>query len=514
MKTTGSHQRRLMTVLVVEDSVTQAQLHRVNLSRHGFQVEWVTSLADVVKRLQKPGIDIVLLDLSLPDSEGIETFFRVHAAAEATPIVVISAEDDEKVALQALKGGAQDYLIKGKAPGEAIVRCLYYAMERSQIEAELRHSEKLTRLILENSYDAFWAVDSAGEIIGWNKMAEHVFGYKREEVIGKTIAETLVLDRYLTKHLEIMEEMLTTGESPVLNRRSEILFRHKDGSEVPIELVVFRVELGDSRTFCAFAHDISERKQIEQRTKQLNEELERRVNERTAELVRANAELQQFAKIAAHDLQEPLRTIEGYVQLLEKRYKGKLDKDADEFIDFILDGTHRMVQLIQGVLTHSSIGATDLKPVEKVDMDEVVQTVKRNLQASISDAGARVEHDKLPTVIANKSEMLQLFQNLIGNAIKYRGDRAPVIKISAEENVHEWVFSVEDNGIGIDPKHAEKIFDMFARLHGKTQYAGTGIGLAICKKIVETHGGRIWVQSEPGRGSIFLFTLHRFTMTD
>lgn len=513
MKNTGST-RRLMRVLVVEDSVTQAQLHRVNLSRHGFEVEWVTSLARVVKRLQDPGIDIVLLDLSLPDSEGIDTFFRVHAAAETIPIVVISAEDDEKVALQALKGGAQDYLIKGKAPGEAIVRCLYYAMERAQIEAELRHSEKLTRLILENSYDAFWAIDSAGEIIGWNRMAEETFGFKRSEVIGKTLAETLILPRYLGQHLELMEEMLTTGTSRILNRRSEILMRTRDEREVPIELVVFKVELGDSKTFCAFAHDISERRAIQERTRELNEELERRVQERTAELVRSNAELHQFAKIASHDLQEPLRSIEGYAQLLAKRYKGKLDNEADEFIGFILDGVSRMVQLIQGVLTHSRIGATDLKPVEAVDMQEVLHTVQANLSALIRENHAQILFDNLPNVVANKSEMLQLMQNLVGNAIKYRGEIDPVIKISAEENVHEWVFSVEDNGIGIDAKYSEKIFDMFARLHGKTQYSGTGIGLAICKKIVETHGGRIWVQSEPGHGSIFLFTLHRFQMSE
>ncbi len=506
--------RRMMRVLVVEDSMTQAQLHRVNLSRHGFEVEWVTSLADVTKRLKQPGIDIVLLDLSLPDSDGIDTFFRVHAAAESIPIVVISAEDNENVAMQALKGGAQDYLIKGKAPGEAIVRCLYYAMERSQIEAELRHSEKMTRLMLENSYDAFFAVDQAGEIIGWNGQAENTFGYSRAEVIGKTLGETIVLPRFLYAHLRQMDKMLTTGESKILNRRSEILMRRKDGTEVPIELVVFKVDLGDSSTYCSFAHDISERHQIQLRNRQLNEELERRVEERTSELVRSNAELQQFAKIASHDLQEPLRTIEGYTNLLAKRYKGKLDQDADDFIDYIQDGASRMLLLIQGVLTHSSIGSTDLKPVEIVDVDDVIEIVTRNLSLAIHESDAKIEYHDLPTVVGNKSELVQLFQNLVGNAIKYRGTLSPVIKISAEENVHEWVFSVEDNGIGIDPKYSEKIFDMFARLHGKTEYSGTGIGLAICKKIVETHGGRIWVQSEPGRGSIFLFTLHRFNLSD
>lgn len=504
-----------MRVLVVEDSGTQAFLHKTILTRHGFEVESVGTLAEVLRRLKRPGIDIVLLDLSLSDSAGLDTFFKVHAAAEEVPVVVLSSHDDEATALQALKGGAQDYLIKGRARESDVSRCLQYAFERSQIEVELRHSEKMTRLILENSYDAFWAIDDTGEIIGWNKQAENTFGFKRSEVIGRTLAETIVLPRFLDSHERVMDEMLNNPQgSRVLNRRADILMQNKDGNEIPIELVVFPVQIGERQTFCAFAHDISERKELQERTRRLNEELERRVQERTAELARSNAELQQFAKIASHDLQEPLRTIEGYAKLIDKRYRGKLDSDGDEFIDFILDGCSRMVQIIQGVLNHANIGTTDLKPVQVVDLGTTIEEVLRNLTFIIRETGARVEVGELPQVVANKSELLQLFQNLISNAIKYRGEVPPLIKISAEENVHEWVFSVEDNGIGIDPKYSEKIFDMFARLHGKTQYSGTGIGLAICKKIVETHGGRIWVQSEPGRGSIFLFTLHRFVTAE
>jgi PAS domain S-box-containing protein len=387
-------------------------------------------------------------------------------------------------------------------------------MERAQIETELRQSEKMTRLILENSYDAFWAIDEAGEIIGWNRQAEATFGFKRDEVIGKTLAETIVLPRFLDSHLAVMDEMVTTGTSRVLNRRAEILMQTKDGTEVPIELVVFKVEVGDRYTFCAFAHDITERRAIAERTRRLNEELESRVQERTAELARSNAELGQFAKIASHDLQEPLRTVEGYATLLAKRYKGQLDSDADEFIDFILDGTTRMLQLIHDVLNHASIGTTDHKPVQVIETRMVVDQALKNLDMLIKDTKAKITVGDLPTVVASKAELVQLFQNLIGNALKYRGEATPVIKISCEENVHEWVFSVEDNGIGIDPKYSEKIFDMFSRLHGKTQYSGTGIGLAICKKIVETHGGRIWVQSAPGKGSIFLFTLLRIRSLD
>lgn len=479
----------------------------MQLQHDGFEVEWLTRLSDVLQRLTYSGIDVILLDLTLPDSSGINTFYEVHSLAEDLPIVILSADDDEDLALQAMKGGAQDYLIKGVATPDSLARCLHYAVERSQIEAELRHSEKLTRLILENSYDAFWAIDSAGEIIGWNKQAENTFGFKREEVIGKTLAETVVLDRYMDSHLATMEEMLTTGRSRILNRRADILMQRKDGSEVPVELVVFPVQVGERRTFCAFAHDISERRAIEERTRRLNEELEHRVQERTQALMQSNAQLQQFAKIASHDLQEPLRTIEGYANLLAKRYKGKLDADANEFIDFILDAISRMIELIQAVLVHSSIGANMVSAHAPVKMKEVMSEVLHNLKASIEESGTTVEVADLPDLVGNRTEIVQLFQNLIGNAIKYRGSAPPVIKVTCEENVHDLVFSVEDNGIGIEQQYAEKIFDMFARLHGKTQYRGTGIGLAICKKIVETHGGRIWVQSEPGKGSIFLFTL-------
>jgi PAS domain S-box-containing protein len=501
--------RRVLRVLLVEDSATQAHVRRSQLVRHGFEVEVLTRLSEVLKRLPQGGIDVVLLDLTLPDSTGIETFFAVHSVAEDLPVVILSADDDEDIALQAMKGGAQDYLIKGRATPDAIARCLYYAVERNQIEAELRHNEKMTRLILENSYDAFWAIDNAGEIIGWNKQAENTFGYSREEVIGKTIAETLVLPRFLENHLSVMDEMLATGTSRILNRRADILLRKKDGSEVPVELVIFPVQVGEIRTFCAFAHDISERQEIQERTKRLNEELENRVHERTQALINSNAQLQQFAKIASHDLQEPLRSIEGYANLLAKRYKGKLDSDADDFINFILDGISRMLDLIQAVLVHSGIGTSDVKVTAPVDMRKVLKEVLDNLEAAIAESHTKVEFGEMPTIMANRTEMVQLFQNLIGNGIKYRGEQAPVIRVTCEENVHEMVFSVEDNGIGIDPKYSGKIFDMFARLHGKTQYQGTGIGLAICKKIVETHGGRIWLQSEPGKGSIFIFTLPR-----
>ena len=229
---------------------------------------------------------------------------------------------------------------------------------------------------------------------------------------------------------------------------------------------------------------------------------EEKLKETMGGLARSNTELEQFAYVASHDLQEPLRMISSYVQLLERRYKGKLDTDADEFIGFAVDGANRMQRLINDLLMYSRVG-TRGKPFEPTDCNAVLGQTRANLSMAIEESRTVVTSDELPTITADEGQMVQLFQNLIGNAIKFCGDNAPRIHVSAEQNEDEWVFSVIDNGIGIDPEYYERIFSIFQRLHGKNHYPGTGIGLAVCKKIVERHGGRIWLMSEHGKGSTF-----------
>ena len=255
------------------------------------------------------------------------------------------------------------------------------------------------------------------------------------------------------------------------------------------------------------------KKRAEVDLRRSREELEQRVEERTAEVAsalkelrRSNADLEQFASVASHDLQEPLRVVAGFVQLLARRYRGKLDSDADEFVTFAVDGTKRMQRLIDDLLAYSRVG-TRGEPFASLDTNEVVDEALVNLEAAVTREGAAVTCAHLPDVVGDRTQFLQLFQNLLGNAIKFHGHEAPRVHVSAKRSDNAWTFAVQDNGIGIDSKHAEHVFAIFQRLHARTEYSGTGIGLAVCKRIVERHGGRIWFNSEPGAGTVFCFTI-------
>jgi light-regulated signal transduction histidine kinase (bacteriophytochrome) len=225
------------------------------------------------------------------------------------------------------------------------------------------------------------------------------------------------------------------------------------------------------------------------------------------ELKRSNVELQQFGYVASHDLQEPLRMVASYTQLLSNRYKGRLDSDADEFIAYAVDGCNRMQGLIQDLLAYSRSGANG-KALCKICGEDALKEALANLRATIEESGAIVTHDSLPAITTDDTQLVQVFQNLVGNAIKYRGVAVPQVHVSAmKDGGNEWIFSVRDNGLGIEPQYFERIFIIFQRLHGRQEFKGTGIGLAICKKIVERLGGRIWVESQLEKGSTFYFAL-------
>ncbi len=248
--------------------------------------------------------------------------------------------------------------------------------------------------------------------------------------------------------------------------------------------------------------DITRRKTDEAALREAHEALELKAKE----LERSNEELQQFAYVASHDLQEPLRMVSSYTQLLARRYGDKLDGDAHEFMDFVVDGAARMKQLIEDLLAYSRVG-TRGRALTPTDSGAALARALANLRGAQEASGAQVTHEAMPEVVADSGQLTQLFQNLIGNAMKFRGEEPPRIHVSAQTRERVWVFSVRDNGIGLDTQYADRIFMMFQRLHNKQEYPGTGIGLAICKKIVERHGGRIWVDSRPGEGSTFGLTI-------
>ncbi len=263
-------------------------------------------------------------------------------------------------------------------------------------------------------------------------------------------------------------------------------------------------ELGQLGTeFNRMAESLSEQ---EVQLRNYTAQLEQKVEERTVELTRSNADLAQFAYVASHDLQEPLRMVSSYLQLIEQRYKDKLDAAGTEFMNYAVDGATRMQTMINDLLTFSRVG-TRGKPFEPTDCEVILDQSLANLQMAIEDSQAIITHDPLPTVMADGTQMVPLFQNLIGNAIKFRRQEQMRVHISAQAKEKEWIFSVHDNGIGIDPQYAERIFVIFQRLHSKEEYPGTGIGLAVCKRVVERHGGKIWVESQPGQGSTFYFTI-------
>ncbi|HYR07471.1 MAG TPA: ATP-binding protein, partial [Longimicrobium sp.] len=280
-----------------------------------------------------------------------------------------------------------------------------------------------------------------------------------------------------------------------MGERGQISGRRRSGEVFPADASISKLEVGGGRIYTAVLRDVTDRFQAEEALAQ-----------QADELARSNAELEQFAYVASHDLQEPLRMVASYTQLLARRYGGQLDDDAHEFIGYAVDGVRRMQSLISDLLAYSRVGSRGVA-MERVDLNAVLDRTRDVLQTSLQEAGAEVTSDPLPTVPADPVQMGQVLQNLVGNALKFRGEAPPRVHVGARRSGAEWVISVQDNGIGIAPEYAHRIFVIFQRLHTRAEYEGTGIGLAICKKIVERHGGRIWVESEPGHGATFLFTL-------
>jgi PAS domain S-box-containing protein len=388
--------------------------------------------------------------------------------------------------------------------------------ERQQAEVALRMSEeKFSKVFYDSPIAKVIANVDDGRYIDVNHSFERLFGFDRSEVLGRNSFELGILQN-LNDRQKMLQQFETDGklinyELPLHMRNGDIIICHLSAELIPIGDMICRLFV---------IVDITERKQSELTILRLNEELEQRVKERTAELtqtteklhltnqelLRSNQELEQFAYVASHDLQEPLRAVMGYTQLLMIEYSDRFDETANSYAEYVIDGAKRMQQLIQDLLAYSRIG-TRGKGFDRTDCNVVVQEAMRNLQIAISEKNAEIIVEPLPIIDGDRSQLVQLWQNLIGNALKFCKSDRPRIHIHATLQDTNFLFQVEDNGIGIKPQYLDRIFEVFKRLHTRREYAGTGIGLAICKKIVLRHGGLIWAESTPNIGTTFFFTI-------
>lgn len=355
--------------------------------------------------------------------------------------------------------------------------------DRKQAEQKIRFQSRL----LDAVEQAVIATDLEGNIIYWNHYAEVLYGWSAVEVMGRLVVDVVPAPSTKEQAAELMSR-LQVGESWA----GEFLVQRRDGTTFPAMVFDSPIynEQGSLIGIVGVSVDITERKRAEE------------------ELQRSNAELQQFAYVASHDLQEPLRMVSSYTQLLAECYQGQLDAQADKFIAFATEGATRMQQLLEDLLDYSRVSRRP-QPFEPINCTTILKDVLTDLAVTMQESSAVVTADSLPTVLGDRTQLRQLLQNLISNAIKFRREEPPLVHIRAEPQEDFWLFTVRDNGIGIDPQFAERIFVLFQRLHSRQEYPGTGIGLAICKKIVERHGGRIWVESHLGEGSTFYFTLPR-----
>jgi PAS domain S-box-containing protein len=372
--------------------------------------------------------------------------------------------------------------------GVALALVLVISGELLRRELVGRHRDEARfRIVLDSVPGGIVMVDRQGKIVLVNRETERLFGYARDEIVDKSI-ELLVPDRFRGGHPGFRDSFFAHPQTRAMGAGRDLFGVRKDGAEIPVEIGLNPIETDEGLFVLASVVDITERKRSE------------------LELRRSNEELERFAYVASHDLQEPLRMVGSYVQLLGKRYRGRLDADADVFIGYALDGALRMQRLIEDLLAYSRVGTRGTAFVS-TDVNTVLTRVLANLRLAIEESAASITSDPLPSVQADPGQLEHLLLNLITNALKFRGTEAPRIHVGALREGDHWRFAVRDNGIGIEPQYFERIFVIFQRLHRREEYPGTGVGLAIAKKIVERHGGRIWVESAPGEGTAVYFTL-------
>jgi PAS domain S-box-containing protein len=364
-------------------------------------------------------------------------------------------------------------------------------LDRRRVEQELRQSEERYRRLFEAAQDGILVLDAdSGQIDDVNPFIQDMIGYTHQELLNKKLWEI-----GLFKNIVASKEAFLELQNKGYVRFENMPLETKDGRHIAVEFVSNVYLVNNKKVIQCNIRDITSRVLAEEQLKQVRQELER-----------SNKDLGIFAFVASHDLREPLRSITGFMELIEKRYKDKFDQSGKDFVNFVVSGTKRMDSLLTALLEYSRIQVGS-KSKTSFSVNTVLDDVFANLDAVIKETNAEITFDQLPIVIADKDQLIQLFQNLIQNAIKFRGKQRPKIHIGCRKEENLNLFSVQDNGIGINPQYSDRIFAIFQRLHTQDEYSGSGIGLAICKRIVEQHGGKIWVESQESKGSTFFFTI-------
>ena len=498
-------------LLLIEDNPGDARLVREMLNEQGShktELTQVDSMREAEQHLASHALDSILLDLGLPDAQGLEAVRRAHAAAPGVALVVLSGLDDEEIAAGALREGAQDYLIKGQIDTRGLLRALRYAAERKTMEDALFVEKERAQVTLNSIGDAVICTDISGNITFLNLVAENLTGWLWQEAAGRPMADVLRLMDAKSRQTIPDPMEIADREDRIVHLGSDCLLVRRDGFEIPVDDTVSPIHNRNGQVTGAVIvfRDVSAARAMA---------LHMRIVD--AELERSNRELQDFATIASHDLQEPLRKIQAFGDRLEERASSLLDEEAADYLRRMRDAAARMQSLVNNLLEYSRI-ATQPEPPQPVDLGRVVSEVLLDLDERIRISEGQVVVGPLPTLLASPLQMRELFQNLIANGLKFHAEGvAPEVHVDAnarsargrQDHAAVWEITVRDNGIGFDEKYAEKVFAPFQRLNGRQAFEGTGMGLAICRKIVALCGGTISATSQPGAGATFLITLPR-----
>jgi PAS domain S-box-containing protein len=499
---------------LVEDDSSDAILIERELRKGGleYQAHRVQTKDEYVNALHQDQPDIILSDHGLPAFDGLIALAIAKETVPDVPFIFVTGSLGEEMAIKTLKSGATDYVLKHALQNlvPAVKRALSQAADRArrkQAEEELRRSQARKSAILDCALDAIITIDHEGKIHAWNRAAEEIFGYTREQALGKEMAELIVPVDLRVIQRQALIQYVSQRQSMAVSRRYETRAMRADGSEFPAEIALARIPLEGLPMFTGFVRDITERKQTEEHIRELNLDLERRVRERTAQLEAANKELEAFSYSVSHDLRAPVRHIEGFIHVLQPLTAGKLNDEARHILDMMSKSARQMGQLIEGLLAFSRMNRTEMTFTE-VDMAALVDDARNELRNQARDRSIEWIIGPLRVLRGDPITLRQVFVNLLSNALKYTATRPQaIIEIGVSEGEDDCVFYVRDNGVGFEPQYTDRLFGVFQRLHPASQFEGTGIGLAIVRRIIARHGGTTWAEGERDQGATFYFTL-------